>query len=91
MIYEIEYEKQAKEDISFLKRHEPQAYKKLESLLWELESHPQTGTGHPKPLGGNRAGQWSRKIDQKHRLVYKIEEDIVVVLVLSAMGHYGDK
>ena len=46
-------------------------------LLTELQEHPRTGTGKPDPLSGGRAGQWSRRISQKHRLVYEIEETIV--------------
>ncbi|MDR3129681.1 MAG: type II toxin-antitoxin system YoeB family toxin [Tannerellaceae bacterium] len=47
--------------------------------------------GKPEVLAGNRKGQWSRRINQRHRLVYKIEEGIVTVEVVSAFGHYGDK
>ena len=36
-------------------------------------------------------GQWSRSITKKHRLVYQINEYEVIVLVLSAYGHYDDK
>ncbi|MGV0921133.1 type II toxin-antitoxin system YoeB family toxin [Empedobacter falsenii] len=53
--------------------------------------HPEKGTGHPKPLGGNRVGEWSRKITDKHRLIYTIDNDQVIVLVISAYGHYDDK
>jgi toxin YoeB len=56
-----------------------------------LVEHPTTGTGHPKQLSGDRAGQWSRRINQKHRLLYMIDGDKVVVLLLSAYGHYDDK
>lgn len=60
-------------------------------MIEELQDHPKTGTGKPKPLSGNRSGEWSRRITDKHRLIYKIEEDTVIVLVLSAWGHYDDK
>ena len=53
--------------------------------------HPRTGTGKPKQLSGDRAGQWRRKISDKHRLVYEIHDTEVVVLVLSTWGHYDDK
>ena len=53
--------------------------------------HPRTGTGKPKQLSGDRAGQWWRKISDKHRLVYEIQDHVVKVLVLSAWGHYDDK
>ena len=35
--------------------------------------------------------RWSRRIDQKNRITYEIEENIVTVSVISAMGHYDDK
>lgn len=34
---------------------------------------------------------WSRGINDKHRLIYRIEDSKVVVLVLSLYGYYGDK
>jgi len=91
MIYIIEFSEIAQTDIAYLKRSEPKAYRKLLKLLQELQEHPTTGTGHPKPLGDNRTGQWSRRITQKHRLIYQIEDDEIMVLVLSTYGHYNDK
>ena len=44
----------------------------------ELEKHPFTGTGRPEQLKHKLAGNWSRRINQEHRLVYKIlDEDTV--------------
>jgi len=91
MIYDITFSMEAEADIKVLKRSEPQAYKKLLKLLVELQEHPTTGTGHPKPLSRNRSGQWSRRISDKHRLIYEIEEEKIKVLILSAFGHYDDK
>ncbi|HCC51838.1 MAG TPA: Txe/YoeB family addiction module toxin [Porphyromonadaceae bacterium] len=91
MIYYLDFTEEAESDIAYLKRSEPQAYKKLVKFLIELQQHPETGTGHPKPLGRDRVGQWSRRITDKHRLVYSIEEDKITVLVISASGHYDDK
>jgi len=36
-------------------------------------------------------GKWSRRIDQKHRLIYEVFEEEVLVEVISAFGHYNDK
>jgi toxin YoeB len=91
MIYKVEITPDALADLVKLKRSEPVAYKKALSLIRELEEHPKIGTGHPKRLGGDRSEQWSRHISHKHKLVYKIFEDIVLVLVLSSYGHYDDK
>ena len=90
-MYEIEYRDQALLDIAKLKKDEPAAYKKVVSFIEELKEHPKTGTGHPEPLKGKPEGRWSRQISKKHRLVYRIFEDEVVVLVLTAYGHYNDK
>lgn len=49
------------------------------------------GTGHPHPLKSDRSGQWSRSISKKHRLIYQVNDDIVIVEVLAAYGHYDDK
>lgn len=88
-MYDIAYTKNAKEDIARLRRDEPAAHKKLLKLVDELMEHPRTGK--PKQLSGSRAGQWRRKITDKHRLVYEIHDTQVVVLVLAAYGHYYDK
>jgi toxin YoeB len=90
-MYEIRFLGQVKEEIAKLKRNEPSTFKKIERLLFEIMLHPYTGTGKPKPLSGDRVGQWSRRITDKHRLVYSVNDTEVVVLVLSASGHYDDK
>ncbi len=91
MSFVVKASERALIDLAKLKRSEPVSYKKAIALIRELEQHPTTGTGHPKPLGGNRAGRWSRHISHNHRLVYRIQEEIVTVLVLTAYGHYDDK
>ena len=90
-MYTIKYMPQAEDDLRLLKRQEPNAFKKAVKLLNELYDHPKTGTGHPEQLKGDRAGQWSRRITDKHRLIYEINDTEVIVLVLTAYGHYDDK
>lgn len=65
--------------------------KKITLLLNDLENHPYTGVGNPEPLKNELAGLWSRRINQKDRLVYEVMESTVTVFVLSAIGHYADK
>ncbi len=90
-MYEIIYSPQAIEDLLRLQRSDPAAYKKVGKFIEELKEHPKTGTGHPEQLKGDRAGQWSRTITKKHRLIYEIIEKTVHVDILSAYGHYDDK
>ena len=61
--------------------------KKLIDLLNDIERHPFTGIGKPEPLKG-RPGEWSRRIDGYHRLIYKIENDAIIVTECG--GHYED-
>ena len=84
-MYDVRFLKGAVEDIAKLKRQEPSAYKKAIKLIDELYEHPKTGTGSDK------VGQWSRHITKKHRLVYEIRDMEVIVIVISACGHYEDK
>ncbi len=90
-MYRVDFSPESIKDLEKLRKSEPSSFKKLNFLIEELKVHPKTGTGKPKPLSGNRSGEWSRRITDKHRLIYKIEEDTVIVLVLSAWGHYDDK
>lgn len=64
--------------------------KKFELLVVELSEHPYTGLGHPEQLR-YRPGVWSRRLNQKDRLCYSVDNDVVTVYVLSARGHYDDK
>ena len=91
MIYEIIYAPKAEIGLACLLKYDRKLYDKALKLIAELYEHPRTGTGKPKQLSGDRAGQWRRKISDKHRLVYEIHDTEVVVLVLSAYGHYDDK
>ncbi|MGK6350412.1 Txe/YoeB family addiction module toxin [Parapedobacter sp. DT-150] len=67
------------------------AYKKIEKILVELQENPYTGTGAPEKLKHELSGYWSRRINRKDRLVYAVQENVVTVTVVSAMGHYDDK
>ncbi len=90
-MYDIDYMPEAKADLQRLKKSEPTAFKKAVKLINELMEHPKTGTGHPEPLKGLPEGRWSRQITKKHRLVYRILEKEILILILTAYGHYGDK
>ena len=91
MIFELRYTEVAKGHLAKLAKSEPKLFQKALLFLDELKVHPKTGLGHPGPLKGKPEGRWSREISKKHRLVYRIYETEVVVLVLAAYGHYEDK
>jgi len=65
--------------------------KKIEQILIQLTETPFDGIGSPEALKHELTGFWARKINQKDRLIYKVEENIVTVFIISALGHYTDK
>lgn len=81
--------KQALEDALQLIRDERRAAERLFKLLMEIRETPFTGTGKPEPLKHKYKGCWSRRITDEHRLIYKVERDIVHVI--SCRTHYGDR
>lgn len=87
-MYKVDYTTEALEGLVKIRKSEQVYYKKAIALLAELSEHPTTGTGHPERLKGFETPTWSRRISQKHRLVYEIHEDQIKVLVLSSYGHY---
>jgi len=78
-----------------IKKHKQAGNKKLvskiDSLITELAKHPRTGTGKPEQLKNYTQEIWSRRIDQRHRLIYEIREYELLVITIAAYGHYDDK
>ena len=65
--------------------------KRIEQIFLELSETPYSGTGNPEALKYHLSGYWSRRINKRDRLVYRVIEDKVQVLIVSAIGHYGEK
>ncbi|MBU0697649.1 MAG: Txe/YoeB family addiction module toxin [Bacteroidetes bacterium] len=65
--------------------------KRIEQIFEELAISPKEGIGKPEMLKHNYSGFWSRRINPKDRLIYKIEEEIITIFVIAAKGHYDDK
>jgi toxin YoeB len=59
---------------------------KILDLITATSKSPFEGIGKPEPLRFDLAGAWSRRIDQEHRLVYRVEKDDL--RILSCRYHY---
>ena len=75
-------------DYLYWQGQDKKTLKRINLLLTEAAREPFVGTGKPEPLVGNLSGYWSRRIDQTHRLVYRADDDDLVVL--QCRYHYGD-
>jgi len=90
--YFVEITPDAKNDLKeHFKSGNKGIIKKIEKILLELSETPYEGEGRPEQLKHDFSGYWSRRLNQKDRMVYRVEETVVTVFVVSAMGHYKDK
>ena len=65
--------------------------KKIGKILLELTENALFRCWKTWTIKHNLSGLWSREINSKDRLIYEVKEDLVIVDVISAMGHYNDK
>lgn len=93
MSYKIAISDKAQEGIDKHKKSgNKNLVQKIFKLLIEIAEHPRTGTGQIEQLKGYKDREmWSRRINHKHRLVYEIKDDELIVVTVSAYGHYEDK
>lgn len=90
--YFVDFEPLARKDLkAHFKSGDQASIKKISKILEELVETPFTGEGKPEELKYQLTGFWSRQINKKDRMIYKVEEEIVTVIVISAMGHYLNK
>lgn len=90
--FRIKVTKAAQKDIDkHFKSGNKNSIKAIEKIMVELSDNPFDGYGNPEALKYEYSGYWSRRINQKDRMIYKVEENIVTVTIVSAMGHYTDK
>ena len=82
----IVFSSQAWNDYIHWQQTDRKVLKRINDLIKEITRTPCEGTGKPEPLRHALAGYWSRRIDDEHRLVYKVEGDAVVIA--QARYHY---
>lgn len=76
-------------DYIFLQENDRKLLKKVNNLLKDIERNGNTGIGKPEALKGNLSGWYSREIDKKNRLIYKIADGRIYIL--QCRNHYDDK
>ncbi len=77
------------EDYIYWQTQDKKTLKKINQLLKDIERNEYDGIGKPEQLSGNLSSYWSRRIDEKNRLIYRIENDMIEIL--ECRTHYGDK
>lgn len=80
------FHEQAWDDYLYWQQQDRKMLVRLNSLIKECTRTPFDGTGKPEPLKGQLSGWWSRRLNREHRLVYRIEED--QLLIAQCRYHY---
>ena len=74
------------EDYTYWQQNDKKTLKKINNLIKDIRRTPFTGIGYPEPLKHNLSGWWSRRINLEDRLVYKVEDDSIILL--QCRKHY---
>jgi toxin YoeB len=68
------FSSQAWEDYLYWQETDRRMVRRVHELLKDIRRNPHSGIGKPEPLRHALSGWWSRRIDQEHRLVYRVTE-----------------
>ena len=68
---------------------EKKMLKKINRLLMDIDRNGYQSIGKPEPLSGNLQGYWSVRIDEKNRIVFRIENNNIEIIQCGT--HYRDK
>jgi len=70
------------EDYLFWQKNDRKILKRINDLIRDIQCNGYEGIGKPEQLRHSLAGYWSRRINNEHRLVYKIETDEIWIVQL---------
>lgn len=74
------------EDLEWGIREDRKKALRIMKLIQQIQATPFEGIAKPEPLKHDLAGCWSRRIDEEHRLVYQVQEDLI--RILACRYHY---
>lgn len=76
------------EDYLYWQTEDRKTLRKINTLLKDIERNGNEGIGKPEPLTGELSGFWSRRINQKDRLICALEMDQIIII--ACRYHYDD-
>ena len=80
------FSKHAWDDYQYWLETDRQVLKRINRLIQAITREPFSGSGKPEPLKHGLSGYWSRRINDEHRIVYRVSED--AVLIAQLRYHY---
>ncbi len=82
----LTFSSEAWDDYLYWQKTDKQILKRINSIIKDIVRSPHDGIGKPEPLKHALSGYWSRRINDEHRIVYKVLED--QVLIAQLRYHY---
>ena len=67
------------EDYLYWQKIDKQKLKRINELIKDIARNPFSGIGKPEPLKFKYAGFWSRRIDEEHRIIYRVVDDEIQI------------
>jgi toxin YoeB len=92
MALELRFTPSAWADYVWWQSQDRKTLKRINALVESALRTPFEGLGKPEALSGDLSGFWSRRIDEKNRLVYAVDHSAGsrALTVISCRFHYGD-
>ena len=82
----ISFTQKAFDDYVYWQGQDRKTLKRINALIVDICREPFEGIGKPEPLKHDLAGYWSRRIDESHRLVYRVTE--IDIRIVGCRFHY---
>lgn len=76
------FSENAWEDYLFWQKTDKKTLKRINKLIKDIQRNKYEGLGKPEALKHNLSGYWSRRITNEHRIVYKIENNSILIAQL---------
>lgn len=76
------FSEQAWEDYLYWQKTDRKVLARINALIRDIQREPSSGIGKPEPLKHGFAGYWSRRINDEHRIVYRVKDDSLLIAQL---------
>ena len=80
------FSENAWEDYQYWQKNDGKLLLRINELIKDIQRNGYQGIGKPEPLRQNLSGWWSRRIDNQHRIVYRIQDNSI--FIAQARYHY---
>ena len=82
----LEFTPESWDDYLYWHKNDKKLLRRINELIKDIQRNPFEGIGKPEPLKYQLQGCWSRRINQEHRLVYEIEDELI--RIIACRFHY---